>query len=354
MRQITAAVVQAPGLKISRDQQLNMKVKGEEKETKPGRGRGRGRGRGGRSGGRGRGKANMEEDTEKPTNEDTKKPQNSSSKGKKSKHRVYTEEEWEEWYENHWHEGWGEDWDHETWGNPQKVWDAYAWHDGKESLHKISKPKTQPAQVESTETGASAKSSKLSKKRGPTQAAEPESTGKSLDNAEVHPPNKKEKKAKAGDAKNAEEKTDGNKRKAAASKEKSQGSKKQKPAEPAVDRDPVPTTDKEVCKALKNYGKKFFGLCLMEEQEVKDQIKGSLHKFTHVRCNHYWNRPASGVHIKAFSRDYGYFVFTLDDQREQELEWPVLWAVTAKAGDMLVSCLKQSYRIECTMLRSVL
>ena len=350
---------QEPGVLTSRDQQLAMKAKQKDDQEPKGSGRGRAKGRG-KGKGRGQGATPGDDETTSQKRRKAKsksddpatrsmppsmsKVSASREKPRKGKKQTHNSEAWEADWEDQWVQEWGESWDHESWGSEAKAWDAYAWWDGYSNLSKLA-----PRKKKREQRGDSAGSGQpdtedakaATKKAGHTEdARKKKRKGSNFhDDHSTLPKAKKNAKQQAGED-NEQGQDNGNRKQASGSTGEVKAKKKQK-VEGEGNRscqDPVPKTKKAQTKVLVSFGRIFFGKEDMDKEEVKKLIKADFEKLDQTRLNLYWKRPASGVHVKPVNRDTGYYVFCTDDQ-DEELQWPVLWAVTAKAAELLASCL---------------
>lgn len=324
-------------MKVTRADQLSMKPSKND-GGEPGRGRGRGRGRGK---GQGRGKAKGTTNDSAPDKPETPTPETEPSTTKpppKKKAKVAECDgcDWEEDWNNHWVEEWGVSWDHQSWGNEQKAWDEYAWWDGYESLSKISKKKPKKV-VMREETGGSAKPE--------PSASNPGKKVKKITKQKANGSQKTGPKRKAkGDTTHEDDGHCTKHKKTSASGSKATASKPQTEATEEIAKeegdtyDPLPKRKrKSIKKALVNFGMNFFGMEDVDKEDLKMRIKERLKSLTHCRLNLYWSRRASGVHVKPWGHDTGYLPLRpADVDGLDQLQWPVVWAVSAKYAELFV------------------
>ena len=385
---------------VTRDDQLSIRKPVEKNEKGKGRGKGRGGGKG-----RGRGRGAQKGDGPQPSASSKAKaaPKEKSTKRKEPK----VEEEktgngrggrksvkgndtdgWE-WgdYEEDWDEHWWQHYDQgdwEGWNNQGKMWDQAAWHDGKSSLHKLSKQSNSKSDSKADSSTAEPKKQTSRKRKEHTDTI-PEGETPVANSEPKQPKDKKSKKENAKDKESApaaeataddiqagthepkEVKEPKSKRKAKttpeteapkkAPKAKSAASAKHKPAAPlpaAPLLDALQMVDHrrggadqkvldESMMSLKKFAEKYMGIEHKENfdgEKVKDRLrKKTLGSDDFHACgfNVYWKRPAVGVTSRQEKRDFAYFHIPCIAASQKKDNCYAKMAIALKSSAMLVS-----------------
>ena len=344
---------QAPtDVKTSREDQLKLKA------SSAGRGRGKGRGKG-------RGGGTSKPNDERASSSTGKRAASAAGrKGKKSKLQV-AEDQWSEWWDNHWWEHYGDEWEMKGWEEPEKkAADAYAWLDGKVSLHKLATPQNKvvpESELHVTQEpaepadGSKKRSRKAAADEG-TEAAMEEPSGKvvkagdapggkrALEQVKVA---EKSNKVPVEDGPKEAEKPGKARKEARKDKQPAQGSKQKgkapskKPEIPQLRK--IPESSSKQVRALMSFAQDY------AEEAERDQVKLQMlpHLSDTVMCvlvNMHWKRPGFGVTSLNDEKDIAYFKFNWpsDSLHESgsEYAWRTMAAVAFKCADMFVTRMK--------------